>query len=124
MKLRRIILTLILAMALGVVADSTTVFNRACSVTGGSAQRMSTVLSTCGYTGNPVLAEYTILNPSTSTNSVFVGQSDVDATNGYELEPGTTSTRRSFGSSDPIESNRIYLFVATTQNVHFSIRGR
>lgn len=124
MKLRRIILTLTLAMMLGVVADSTTVFNRTCSVTGGSAQRMSTVLSTCGYTGNPVLTEYTILNPSTAANSVFVGQSDVDATNGYEIEPGTTSTRRSFGPSDPIESNRIYLFVSSTQNVSFSVRGR
>lgn len=97
-------------------------FNRACSVTGGSAQQLSTVLSACGYSGVVSLDELTLKNPSAAANTLYIGQSDVDATNGYEVEAGGSATRRT--GSVPIQSERIYLFVATTQNVMVSLRSK
>jgi hypothetical protein len=121
-KLRLILLVLVLSLT--ALAFDARNFNRTCSVTGGSAQQLSAVLATCGYTGTANATWLTIKNPSSAANSLFVGQSDVDGTNGYELEPGTTSSRPSTAPTDPIDLSQIYLFTASTQNASFSVRTR
>lgn len=99
-------------------------FNRSCSVTGASAQQLSTVLSACGYSGVVSLAELTLRDPDAAANDLYVGQSDVDATNGYKLAPGDSKTWRATSPQDVIEAGRIYLFVASTQNIHISLRSK
>jgi hypothetical protein len=124
-RTRACLFTLLLAAVMlfvAVASADSRHFNRTCSVTGGSAQRLSTVLSTCGHTGTVNATELTIQNSAAA--NLYVGQSDVDATNGYVLEPGTSSTRRSSNPADPIDTSQIYLFVAVTQNAGFSVRTR
>lgn len=108
-------------VALTVYAGS---FNRTCSVTGGSAQQLSSVLSTCGYTGANQLQELIIVNPSTATNTLYVGQSDDSAVNGLPLLPGESITYRAASQQDAIPATGIYLFVSSTQNAGFSARSK
>lgn len=113
-KLKLIFVFLILA-ALFSGAVRAAEFNRSCSVTGGSAQRLSTVLTTCGYTGAYSVRELTITNPDDAANDLYVGRSDVDATNGVKYVPGASRHRM---NSD---ITQIYLFVSSTQNVYISV---
>lgn len=112
---------LLLALALAAPAGE---YNRSCPVTGGSAQQLSAVLSACGYSGVLSLQELSIKDPDSAANSVFVGQSDVSAANGYELQPGDSKTWRASNQGDQIEAGRIYLYVASTQNVMISLRSK
>lgn len=124
----RILLALALALALAVwpaaPASANTSFTRSCSVTGGSAQSLSGVLTACGYAGVLSLQELSVKDPDAAANSVYVGQSDVSAANGYELAPGDSKTWRATNQGDMIEAGRLYLFVATTQNVMISLRSK
>jgi hypothetical protein len=122
-KLRAILFVLVLCVTAIALPDARN-FNRKCSVTGGSAQQLSAVLATCGYTGTTSATWLTIKNPSTAANSLFVGQSDVDGSNGYEVEPGASSSRPSTNPADPVDLSQIYLFVSSTQNAYFSVRTR
>lgn len=105
-------------------AASAAEFTRSCSVTGGSAQQLSAVLTACGYTGVVSLQELSVKDPASAANNVYIGQSDVSAANGYELEPGDSKTYRASNQGDQIEAGRIYLFVASTQNVMISLRSK
>jgi hypothetical protein len=99
-------------------------YNRACSVTGGSAQQLSAVLSTCGYTGVVSLQELSVKDPDDAANDLYVGQSDVSSANGYKLSPGDSKTWRASNQGDAIDATRFYLSVATTQNVMISLRSK
>jgi hypothetical protein len=109
------------ALAISAYASS---FNRSCSVTGAAARQLSGVLSTCGFTGANQLQELTVINPSGAANNLYVGQSDVDASNGVELLPGTSITYRAASQQDVIDATRIYLYVSSTQNSQLSARSK
>jgi hypothetical protein len=122
---RRVLAALALALALLAPPSARAAeFNRACSVTGGSAQQLSTVLSACGYAGVVSLQELSLKDPDAAANPLYVGQSDVSAANGYELAPGDSKTWRATNQGDAIDAGRLYLYVATTQNVMTSLRSK
>lgn len=112
---------LLLFFALTVLASE---YNRSCSVAGGSPQSLSSVLSTCGYSGVVSLQELTVRNPDTASNDLYVGQSDVSAANGFKLAPGESMTWRATNQGDAIDAGRLYLFVSSTQNAGFSLRSK
>lgn len=87
------------------------------SVTGGSPQQLAATLNTAGYTGRNQLDELTICNPTGNAASVYRGQSNVSASNGFELPPGVCKTWRLANPQRPIDITRIYLFTASTQSV-------
>jgi hypothetical protein len=126
MNMRRLQLTLCLLAALGLCAVPVRAseFDRKCSVTGGSAQRLSVVLTACGFTGSLNVKELTIKNPSASANSFYVGGSTVDASTGYEIEAGESKTYRSSGGTDVIVTTDKYLFVSSTQSGYFYARSQ
>lgn len=99
-------------------------FNRTISVTGGSAQRLSTVLASGGYSSPETLDELTICNPAGAANTLYLGQSDVDASNGFPLLAGECKTERAVSTGNPVQSGQIYLFTATTQSAAFSVRSK
>jgi hypothetical protein len=99
-------------------------FNRQCSVTGASAQQLSAVLSTCGYSGVVSLQELTVRNPDSAANDLYVGQSDVAAANGFKLAPGESITWRASNQGDQVEAGRLYLYVSSTQNAAISLRSK
>ena len=124
LSIHAVALALVLALALAGVALGNTVFNRQCSVTGASAQQLSAVLSTCGYTGTVSLQELTVRNPDSAANDLYVGQSDASAANGFKLAPGESVTWRASNQGDQIEAGRLYLFVSSTQNAAVSLRSK
>ncbi len=99
-------------------------YTRACSVVGAAARQLSAVLSTAGYAGALSLNELTIRNPVGSANDLYIGQSDVDATNGLKLTPGESITWRATNQGDVIDASRVYLYVAVTQNAAVSLRAK
>lgn len=116
-----------LALALALLAPPrarAAEFNRKCSVTGGSAQQLSAVLSACGYTGVVSLAELSLKDPEDAANDLYVGQSDVDSTNGYKIAAGDSKTWRATNPQDIIEASRLYLYVSSTQSVFVSLRSK
>ncbi|MDQ3920280.1 MAG: hypothetical protein M3348_17595 [Acidobacteriota bacterium] len=113
-----------LLLTLLVVAAFGSQWNRQVSVTGGSAQRLDGVLAAGGYSATAMLAELTICNPPSNANTLYVGQSDVDATNGVPLAPGDCKTERATNPQDAIQAAQIYLYVSGTQNAAFSVRSK
>jgi hypothetical protein len=99
-------------------------FNETCSVTGGSAQKLSTVLTACGYADYTGLRELSLLNPDDAANDLYIGRSNVSASHGYKRSPGDSKTWRAAGDADQIQAGQIYLYVATTQNVMISLRSK
>jgi hypothetical protein len=99
-------------------------WNRTFSVTGGSAQRLSVVLSNSGYSGTDLVDELTICNPAAAANTLYLGQSDVNTSNGVPLEAGDCKTARAVSTSNPINTGQTYLYVATTQSANFSVRSK
>ncbi|HEX8503715.1 MAG TPA: hypothetical protein VF659_24230 [Pyrinomonadaceae bacterium] len=99
-------------------------YNRSCSVTGGSAQSLSSVLSTCGYSGAVSLQELTIRNPDSAANTLYIGQSDANASNSFPLAPGESITWRASNQGDLIDAGRLYLYVSSTQNAALSLRSK
>lgn len=124
--MRKMFAALLAAVLLLVMTPHTRAaeFNRSCSVTGGSAQQLSTVLSACGYSGGVSLQELTLKDPDAASNDLYVGQSDVDASNGYKIAIGDSKTWRASNQTDVIEATRMYVFVASTQNIHISLRSK
>jgi hypothetical protein len=121
-KLKLVTLSLFLGLVL-VVSVFAAEFDKTVSVTGGSAQRLSTVLVANGWTGPYQLKELTITNPNTATLTIYVGQSTV-VTDGRPLEPGESITYRSSGSGDGIDSTQKFIYVSSTQNVGISARAQ
>ncbi len=122
---RKIFAALALALALlAPPAARAGEYNRKCSVTGGSAQQLSAVLSACGYTGVVALSELSLKDPDDAANDLYVGQSDVDATNGYKIGIGDAKTWRASSPQDIIEASRMYVYVSTTQGIYVSLRSK
>lgn len=97
-------------------------YNRRISVSGGSPQRLSTVLSGAGYLGTMALDELTVCVPNANSNTLYIGQSDVSTSNGFALAPGTCFTQR--GSTTAIDASSIYIRVVSTESESFSLRSR
>lgn len=124
--MKRLRLTLMLLAAFGLCAlpARAAEFDRTCSLTGGSAQRLSVVMAACGYVGSFALKELTIANPDDAANDIYIGQAGVDSTTGYRRRPGDSKTYHSTGGTDVIQAADKYLYVATTQNVMISARAQ
>jgi|SRR5712671_3309489 len=100
-------------------------FSATCSVTGGSPQRLSTILVANGYTGDGAIMQLdllTICNPSANANHLYVGQSNVSSTNGYDLAPGVCNTWPP--GTRFTDASQVYLWTATTQSEMISLRSR
>lgn len=115
-RLSAILLTLLLAIT--IFAQE---FNRSINVAGGAARKLSTVLSDGGYSGAMTLDALTICNPDAATNTLYIGQSDVSASNGFALTAGDCYTWPS--GQRPTDAGRIYLFAATSQKAEISLRS-
>lgn len=116
------LLTIALALAL-VPSALASDFNKTLSVSGGSPRRLSDLLVDGGYAGNPDQVQVlTICVPSSNSNTLYLGQSNVDASTGFPLEPGTCDTIPY--SNVSITTSRIYLFVATTESEGFQVHGQ
>lgn len=113
-----------LALLLATNAYASKHFARTCSVTGGSAQRLSAVLTTCGYSGSFFFREVGLRNPDAAANTLYYGQSDVNASNGVPLQPGDSYTWRSSAQDDANDAAQIYLFVSSTQNAEIATRAQ
>lgn len=123
---RNVLLTLVASLALiftvTVLAKD---FSGTFSVTGGSPQRLSTILAANGYTGDGAIMQLdllTICNPSANANHLYVGQSNVSSTNGYDLAPGVCNTWPP--GTRPTDASQVWLLTATTQSEMISLRSR
>lgn len=98
-------------------------FNKLVSVTGGSAQRLSTLLTANGYTGSMIGTRLSITAPSGA--SLFTGSSSsVDNTTGTEWLAGDTYSEHASGLyGDVIDPSQIYLYLASTANVNLVFAG-
>jgi hypothetical protein len=115
---------LLLLSSFALSALASTHFARSCPVTGASPQKLSAVLSACGFSGVATMQELTIKNPDAAAGTLYVGQSDVSAANGFALAAGDSLTERAASQQDPIPAESIYLFVASTQSAHFVARSK
>lgn len=111
----------------GVILAITTVvfgeFTKLVSITGGSAQRLSTSLTSAGYSGSTALDELTVCVPDANTNTMYLGsQSNVNASTGFALAPGTCITYQAAGR--PIDSSTMYVYTATTESIAVTLRPR
>jgi hypothetical protein len=120
-KLKLITLNLLFVLVFTFSAWATE-FDKTVSITGASAQRLSTVLVANGWTGAYTLKELTITNYDDGALTIYVGQSTV-ATDGYSLPPGHSFTWRSSGSGEGIDTTQKYIYVASTQNIGISCRS-
>jgi len=120
MKSLRVCAFVLLIVTVAYAADQ---YNRQVSVTGGSPQRLSAVLATAGYAGTMSLDELELCNPSGAANTLYVGEPDVSSTNGYPVAAGGTCWHQQ-AADRPIDATKLYLRVATTQNVVVSLRSR
>ncbi len=107
------------AMAISVFAAEYTVN---VSVTGGSPQRLSTLLNNAGYSGTMTLDSLTTCNPDTNTVDLYRGQANVNSTNSLVLHPGDCFT-------DPpgayaVDASQIYLRTSSTQPATVILRSR
>ena len=115
-RLSTILLTLLLAISI-----FATDFNRTFNVPGGQARRLSNLLSDGGYSGSNTLDFLTICNPTGNANTLYVGQSDVSASNGAAILAGDCNTWPA--GKQPTQAGQIYLFTATSQNATFILRS-
>lgn len=99
-------------------------FAKLVSISGGSpGSRLSSSLSTAGFSGNTSLDELTICVPSTNTNTLYLGSSSsVNASTGFPIKPGVCITYRAAATA--IEASSIYTFEATTESVAVTLRER
>jgi hypothetical protein len=98
-------------------------FTKLVSITGGSAQRLTDSLSAAGYTGTASVDEMTLCVPSANVNTMYLGsQSNVNASTGFPVEPGTCITFRS--GQRPIDVSSFWTYVATTENAAITLRPR
>lgn len=97
-------------------------FTKVVSVTSGAPRRVSTLLSSAGYTGTYYVTELSIRNQSAVDQ--YFGNSDVDNTTGAILHSGESYTWRSGDQQDPIDPSQIYLYTGTTGDASLTIRSR
>lgn len=101
-------------------------FSKTFSVSGGSAQQLSTLLVASGYSGPPdQIHTITICVPDANVNTLYIGQSNVNASNGFPVSPGSCDTvSMTSGSATPIQTSGIYVYIATTENESFQVHGQ
>lgn len=98
-------------------------FSKKVSINGGSAVRLTTALSDAGYTGVASLDELSVCVPSSNVNSMYYGsQSNVNASTGNQLEPG--SCQHFLAAARPVDASSYYFYVATTESLEVTLRGR
>jgi hypothetical protein len=102
------------------LAVSAAEFDKTISVSGGSSQRLSTLLTTAGYAGSYNLRTLTICNPSTSANTLYIGDTSTDTTSGFPVEAGACYTYPPLPSGDAYPATGFWLYTATTQNAGIS----
>ena len=100
-------------------------FSKRISNTGGSAQRLSTVLAAAGYTDSYIGVELALRVPTSVAASMFVGGSTVNASTGQEIGSGESYTWNSTGVyGDVVDVAQMYLFTTITQNFDVTFRGK
>jgi hypothetical protein len=120
-RLIPLVVALVVALTIHITVLATD-FNQSISITGGSAQQLSAVLTGAGYSGPPDQVQWiTICVPSTNANTLYLGGSNVSAANGFPLKPGQCNTLPP--SSVPIKTSSIYLFVTSTETESFQAHG-
>jgi len=67
-------------------------YNGEVSVKGKQAQQLYALLQANGYKGLQLLFQLEICAPETSSQDFYVGQSNVNATNGFKYTPGACNT--------------------------------
>lgn len=123
--MRKVLITgLVFSLLTVAVVAANTTFIRRTSITGGSAQQLSSVLSTAGFTGTTSLQELTLRNPPANANDLCIGQSDVSASTGLCLQPGESLTMRAVSQQDAIYTSQIYLYVSSTQDASILARDK
>lgn len=124
MKRHFLILFALLAMifAVSVFAKE---FSGSFSVTGGSPQRLSNILVDNGYTGDGAtmsLDLLTICNKPGNANHLYFGQSNVSASNGFDLAPGDCYTWPP--GTRGTDATQVYLYVSTSEAEMINLRSR
>jgi hypothetical protein len=99
-------------------------FNGQLSVKGGSPQRLSALLMGNGYTGQMLLEELTICDSDDSSDTLYLGQSNVNSTNGYSLLQGECYTQRAASPQDVIDATQIYLFIKVDGKAKIILRSK
>jgi hypothetical protein len=87
-------------------------FAKKLTLTGASADRLSTLLAAAGFT---ITIPYTLIVRATKTNtaSIYVGSSSgVDDSTGFEIEPGDTYEIAGDRPS-PIQVSQYYFYAPT-----------
>lgn len=126
-KLRTFILIAALTICLAVPSFAATPYHRTVSLTGNTITSVYALMVANGWTGRSQMMEVTILNSGAAT--IYVGQSDCSAANGFPIAAGGSITERASGLDrannvqDNVPAATIYLFVASTQNVSIAARA-
>lgn len=120
---RSLLFTAVVVALLVLTISVSAEFTKLVSITGGSAQRLSISLSDAGYTGTASVDELTFCVPSANANTMYLGsQSNVNASTGFPIEPGTCITYRAGGRA--INMASFYVFTNTTESAAISLRER
>jgi hypothetical protein len=117
-RLATVLLMIVIAMA----ALATDPYHRTVSLTGSTITSVYTLMRVNGYAGDPKLTWLTIVNAGSAT--VYVGNADVSAANGVPIPVGGSLSEPAAYYGDAIQSDRVYLFVASTQTVSIIARAR
>ena len=111
--------SILILLVLVTVCYAATEWNKLVAVTGGSPQRFSTTIETAGYSAGQTYDELTLCNPNAAT--LYIGQSNVNASNGFGLAAGACKTERR--AQVPVDGTQKYLFLTANGNVSVSIRS-
>jgi hypothetical protein len=123
MRKLKLTLGLLLIVALCATAFAAE-FDKTVSVTGGSGQRLSAVMTANGYNGGLLLKQLIVCNPAGSANTLYIGNAPtVDATTGFPLSAGACINWSAPEGGTGIDSTQKYLYTATTQNEAISARA-
>ncbi len=97
-------------------------FAKKLALTGATQDRLSTLLTAAGYT---ISVPYVLVVRATKTNtaSIYVGSaSDVNASTGFEMEPGDVYTI-SGDRPSPVQVNQYYFYAAAAQGLEVWVHG-
>lgn len=119
---RAFLISLLLLAFIAPTVFSSTEYDRSFQNTGGSAQKILTIVAANGYTGGAQALELTACNPAAA--NLYAGKSDVSASNGFRLLPGECYTWRATSATDFVDLSQKYVFTAADQTVQFTIRGK
>lgn len=115
------VIALVLSLVLTVFALDTE-WAGTFTVTGGSSQRLSSMLSVAGYTGLYNVDSVTWCNPSTNAGNMVFGKQNITMSTGFILTPGQCYTPPS--GTRPSDLSAIYFRVLTDQPAMVALRSR